>query len=812
MLNKLFIFIFILLILFFGIYLFTNKKVKSQVNPQPQPVNPQPQPVNPQPQPVNPQPQPVNPQPQPVNPVKTCPPECLHGCNDNGICLIENCKEYNNDMKCSICNDPYYGIDCKQTCNNNETYDGKKCTCISGYIKDKSENCQLIGNCQNGAFSMNGKCLCNSPYYGTRCENTITCPDDSEISISDDFITAYCDCSKTKTCTTNKPCDTSTSEYCKNGGTILYDEKDNTYKCSKCQCSDKYEGLQCQCEKSQNTLTPNVCKGEQVVCQPDGSYKVETVTTTCEDLYKLNGVQDYNQWLIKCSNDKKILSDICSDPKNEYMHNISCNVIDGKVNILCKKECPKEIPDSCNGCKDEGKICNCDSTTEYKYICVDRQNPNDCGKVSNTFCPDSKTPSCAVCGAGGYFENICENNPPSTVCLRKMFTGLTTNKNGIEYNNELPVYPTIDNKLCLKGESPTDYIQKGFTWTGYSRFNNKPGYMVNGNFSSDSEDKRKTIFANDPLKNIKCWWTDEDIVTHLGDSDQSLCRGRGTFKQNGDTQDGICTCNPGFAGKNCQFSDSKDCNGKATVDNNGKCGTCNQRYAGDKCQFSNVKNCRDKGDVDNNGNCKCYMGYIGNICQFSDSSCTKIGLDGKASVDNNNNLICDYSQTCGVQYDRDRFRCRLLVGTLQGNDNEGTVYHLTPTVIDGNHMSILNQSGAYPSNTGFSITNTGGFNGVVFTTRTLLDNNIWNGDNYKINAIQIYSTGDDNLLYRIGIPGTVTEEGPNGGDEARAFTLYIPINQLKSSYWLTSDSKEGGRSKTKLYIYLTMETNEGSWR
>ena len=177
----------------------------------------------------------------------------------------------------------------------------------------------------NTKQNVNDKCLCDSPYYDKMCDKTISCSDPSEIYISDDFSTAYCDCSETKTCTKDKPCDT--SNYCKNNGTIIYGEnKDNTYKCnnSSCECKTNYEGKNCQCDKSQKSnLIPNICKGEQVVCQDNGSYTIENVKT-CKDLYNLNGVSDYNSWLQKCSNDQGILKDICNS-KGDFMHKISCN-------------------------------------------------------------------------------------------------------------------------------------------------------------------------------------------------------------------------------------------------------------------------------------------------------------------------------------------------------------------------------------------------------------------------------------------------------------------------------------------------------
>jgi hypothetical protein len=180
----------------------------------------------------------------------------------------------------------------------------------------------------------------------------------------------------------------------------------------------------------------------------------------------------------------------------------------------------------------------------------------------------------------------------------------------------------------------------------------------------------------------------------------------------------------------------------------------------------------------------------------------------RASV-NNNNLICDYSQTCGVKDDYLRGSCRLLVGTLSGNDSEFRTYYLNPTRIDDKYMTILYPNDPHPHNTIFSIINTGGFNGVVFSTKPP-NACIWSGDNNKINRLFITINDDPTNIITVGVPGTVI--GGHGGDEARAVSYYIPIDKLGSTYYIQSESKEGGKSKTKLYIYLTMETDDSGWR
>jgi hypothetical protein len=204
------------------------------------------------------------------------------------------------------------------------------------------------------------------------------------------------------------------------------------------------------------------------------------------------------------------------------------------------------------------------------------------------------------------------------------------------------------------------------------------------------------------------------------------------------------------------------------------------------------------------------MGYIGNICQFSDNSCVKEGLsslDGKASVDKNNNLICDYSETCGIKDDYKRDSCRLLVGTLVADDrNLDSENFLIPirNTINNNYITIGIKDYM------FSFKNTDGFNGIVFSTKPI-GGDIWNGENYKINSLRL-NNGNGNIIQIIGIPGSIRGIP---GDEARAVYYYMPIKSkvLENIYYMTAQWKEvSGKSKIRLYVYLTMETNEGNWQ
>ena len=589
--------------------------------------------------------------------------------------FISNCNEYNTDS-CKVCNDPYYGPQCEKTCKDHQTYNGSSCVCVTGYV-NVTGTCKLTGDCLNNSFStcdlngknckcqcpdgfngekcqysdkktcssngyvsMTGTCTCNKGYAGKNCQYNINCPDPSEINISGE--NGYCDCSKTSTCTTSSVCDT--KNYCKNG-TILY--KNNTYNCddSKCDCSNSgYEGKYCQCKISdKGKFTPNQCLGEKAVCQADGTYKIERMS--CSDLFK--SYTDEDTWVSNCSNDSGVMGSTCT---KDHSHHLSCNDSNG-TSITCVDGCPTDIPsDPCDTCNSQGKMCNCDSTTGNNYQCVVKKNPSDCGPVSSNFCGAGKAmPTCVICDPTKqnlYSENICDNNPPTQNCIRGIWPGLTTDRNGIEYNVTennvtIPIYPTIDNDACLNSNIPTDKLESGSkNWMGYTRFNNPTGYIMDRNFVSDPTTLASHTFKSIHDRNIVCYWPDKDIVTYLGDSGKPLCNNQGKFVQSSETTPltGTCTCNKGYAGKNCQYSDTVTCNGNGKVDDNGNC-TCNPDANGPHCiKFKNgILANVDTGVKQPNGTC-----YWGNpFCYNCNATmaCSKLGLS-KQGLDPNHNWSC----------------------------------------------------------------------------------------------------------------------------------------------------------------------------
>jgi hypothetical protein len=723
------------------------------------------------------------------------PPACI--CDpllydiDGDACKKKECGQgILKDGKC-VCNPGYSGDDCnKKICNENQIFDEKTNKCV---------------------------CLANTDgtqYYGDDCKE-YNCNLESEFVY--DGKTPSCDCSKDLgSC--GKYCQFTRENKCNSRGKTNC--TDNQF--INCKCDSGWTGKNCQCKEDDKPKDTNPCLGIDYVCGDDGTWIEKDLN--CNELLSINNYGGMQNWSDQCF--KKIFDQ--NKFKNGKIN--ECEDVTGKTYPNCSKKicakalgCPTDPDKKC----EKGKVLLCDASTYYNWDCKDQvHNDGSCPPEAPGYCIKEDgsydQPVCFQCGSGGGSEWVCQNQGalPSKQCLSNLgingsnYIGYTDLIYRNSQNSNNPIYPTTDKNKCLEfittGADPYYNGQIG----GYnvaSLYPNPIGTIDSTTFTDLTDNKNRYFnVKSDDLK-PRCLLTDDYIVTNILKSTGSLCSGHGTFNQNKDKDgdyylpSGNCICEDGYIGNNCQYSSKDTCNSGGDPNDDGTCG-CKKGYAGKNCQFSR-KDCSEHGDpVSSDGKsltCNCDPEYIGNSCQFSNSDCSKkldgtSVLTGKASV-NNNNLICDYSQTCGVKDDYLRGSCRLLVGTLSGNDSGGKIYDLIPTIIDTTHMTI-------DINT-FSIINTGGFNGVVFSTKPPTAC-IWSGDNYKINSLII---SINNSTINIGVPGTVI--GGHGGDEARAVSYYIPISENnKNKYWIRSESKEGGKSKTKLYIYLTMETDDSGWR
>lgn len=764
-----------------------------------------------------------------------CKNNTFYGDNCEKQCTGEG-KIYDKvSLKC-ICDSILYNVDgdgCKKKeCGNGtlNTTTGK-CDCKGGYIGDKCDT--LMCNKNQNYNDTTGKCDCKdnidgSQYYGKDCTE-YNCYLATEFKY-DETNGPSCDCLVDQgSC--GKNCEFTKKNKCNNHGTTNCNS-DNDFV--NCNCDSGWSGTNCQCKGKKPPITDQMkCLGIDYVCGVSGDW--EPTYLNCNDL--LSQYNGSDKWSNSCFD--KIFD------KKDYMVGKISGCEDNTTNKFTTNNCSEKICAQVLGCPtkhptcDKGKVGLCDESTTYNWNCVDQiHNTGNCPPPpQGTYCikddgtPDA--PMCFQCGQGGGSEWICQNEgaSPSQNCLTGL--GITSNLiTGLsrpiytdsQYNN-LPIYPTTDRQRCLdilKNDSQGDPFFNGQI-SNYNVAKLYPNPI--GTFDQQSKtftdlDNTTTRYfnPNTNFNSAKCLLKDEDIVDNILKSTGTLCSGNGTFNQTKDTNgnylpSGSCACNTGYAGNNCQYSNKTTCNGNGNVTNEGKC-NCDSGFAGNTCQFSK-NDCNKVGNpYSSNGTtfgCTCDTGYMGNTCQFSNKDCTKTvlpNLNGQASVNTDDKLLCDYSKTCGVPLDYNRYNCRLLIATLKGDDEprySGGAYSLS---IDSFNNNYVNKINVYD----FSIVNTSGFNGIVFTTKQPGSerNGIWNGDNYKINGVSF-----DGSYNFVGVPATIHDANTNinfSGDQARAFSHYIPIINLADIYNIRVQSKETGNSKMKLYVYLTMETTEGNWQ
>eukprot|EP00668_Euglena_longa_P033208 GGOE01042743.1.p1 GENE.GGOE01042743.1~~GGOE01042743.1.p1 ORF type:complete len:469 (-),score=60.04 GGOE01042743.1:100-1506(-) len=91
-----------------------------------------------------------------------------------------------------------------------------------------------------------------------------------------------------------------------------------------------------------------------------------------------------------------------------------------------------------------------------------------------------------------------------------------------------------------------------------------------------------------------------------------ICGGHG-YCHDGVKGSGKCSCDDGFAGPRCQFSDRNTCNDNGEATNTGEC-KCNRGYTGEACQYNDYMTCSGHGRVDIEGKCHCKALWEGPHC------------------------------------------------------------------------------------------------------------------------------------------------------------------------------------------------------
>eukprot|EP00039_Didymoeca_costata_P015089 m.251908 g.251908 ORF g.251908 m.251908 type:complete len:1639 (-) comp16153_c0_seq4:63-4979(-) len=111
------------------------------------------------------------------------------------------------------------------------------------------------------------------------------------------------------------------------------------------------------------------------------------------------------------------------------------------------------------------------------------------------------------------------------------------------------------------------------------------------------------------------------IYRRIPTLEENVCSNQGTL----DVELNKCTCNMGYKGDNCQYTNSLTCYGRGEVDDVGSC-SCFSGAAGDRCQYSNEITCNGNGIVSETGSCTCDDDAKGPTCLYTEEYCSNKGF------------------------------------------------------------------------------------------------------------------------------------------------------------------------------------------
>lgn len=299
----------------------------------------------------------------------------------------------------------------------------------------------------------------------------------------------------------------------------------------------------------------------------------------------------------------------------------------------------------------------CSADTSYMWQCVDPSKyTNLCGvSTGGSDCgADAQCFDISRCGTGSNSANdwrwICPSSQGTTECeIIKIYdwnyppVSAQNYEKGIVYKGDVPVYPTILNNQCRGAGSELNHPN------ARSLINNPPGLVLGSGTNDDP-----FVYLGTPDVTGK----DSYLLTKhtVGDSGVSSwdcatknpCYPHGSFVNNDGSVyttpleiqanpgvvspptsndllvHGKCSCQPGFAGNSCQYSNSICNHGTIQSCNisGGKClpeqysCMCAPDYYGDHCQFT-MADCSNHGvpdDASDSLQCTCQFNYSGTVC------------------------------------------------------------------------------------------------------------------------------------------------------------------------------------------------------
>jgi len=528
---------------------------------------------------------------------KVCPLGQVSVCKDGDYSCVNKCDltpapDCPNPPTCN--QDTNFNWECNRDCLSEKVVpDGQKCqpsqlTCING-----KWDCNNVSSCNvdpdlpkiipEGQFCSEKQLTCNSSGYWD-CNNKVDCnkysgivPDNQFCDISqltcetdtDNWdCENRCDCNHPEHCPPQVP----NNQHCTNA--VCKNSKD--WGCNN-NCLPGWEGEYCNCEISTAPIT-NTCNGDGIqipmcISTPDsGYYKVDNA-------YSCIDVENYAR------KQGTTTSQLCSGCDGLLV----CDDSQGIPKLACQKTCPA-VPD----CKNCDGICTCDFTTDYKWTCSKQAlSKGGCpplpvkenGKGGSTCIrTDGSTfdPICISCG--DKWINYCQGNSSALPfeCIQNnvnYYGNIKTDTSdlGFYYKNQndtLPVYPVIDNEMCMSGKVASDYLDSdkviGQAYKAVPVYKGKANLL-----HTSSGDQLIPYKYTYPYTKNQCLWQD-----HI------KCKNNGIFRQY--CGDHVCT--------------EEDDYDSRTLDGYCECTTyigfdgAIHTYTGDDCSKS-VNNCFAADDI-----------------------------------------------------------------------------------------------------------------------------------------------------------------------------------------------------------------------
>ncbi|XP_062609553.1 uncharacterized protein LOC134271352 [Saccostrea cucullata] len=595
---------------------------------------------------------------------------CSYGCilkqessTNKGYCFCESGFEL--DVDNSTCKD----IDeckvtgtCEHNCTNTEgsfecgcaigytlQNDGKSCeVCIDGFYGDKCLKECRCGQGSERCDHING-CICKMGWTGqscnqdiNECNNTVSpCTGSNETCVNSDG-------SYTCVCKDGFQNSTNGCKECENGyygrGCDLQClcDTNNTDSCDSmngfCNCKEGWEGTYCS-DDINECMNSSICGTISYCLNLNGSYSCH-----CEDGFFLDGglcvgcpLKTYGQ---NCSS-------ICTCDFNNTQ---SCEKQNGTCN--CKtgwqgKNCTEDIPECTNNPYICGNNSSCNEIQgSYSCICdigFKMSSTQNCTKCSDITFGDQCSETCS-CNVVGSID--CDD-----------ITGLCTCKDGwngsnCEFTNECD----SGANNCHKNASCQD---------------TKDSYNCSCNVG----------FYGGGINCTEC------SDTTFGDQCSETCSCNVVGSIDCDDITGYCTCEDGWNGSNCEFTnecqsgannchknascqdtkDSYNCSCNIGFYGDGiNCTECSDTTFGDQC--SETCSCNAVGSIDCDditGNCTCKDGWNGSNCELineCDSGANNCHKNASCQ-----DMIDSYNCSCNIGFYGDGVNCTECNSTTFGD-------------------------------------------------------------------------------------------------------------------------------------------------